>query len=78
MSKKKIVICASGESGIQQRLKDIYENYDEFILFNKMYNITERLSFPSPRKLWEENPIIEGSANPKDLRIVELQNKEKW
>lgn len=75
MSKKKIVTCASGELGIQQKLKDIYDDYDDFLLFNKKYNITQRLNFPTPRKLWEENPVIEGSSNPKDLRIVEPENR---
>lgn len=69
MSKK--IICSSGEIGTRERIKNIYDDYQEFLIFNSMYNIAERLGYKSVRKLWEENPIIEGSSNPKDLKIHE-------
>lgn len=68
---KKVVKFDSGEIGIQSRLKEIYDNYDEFLVFNKMYNITERLGYNTPKSLWEDNPIFQGSSNPKDFKIVD-------
>ena len=68
---KKVVKCDSGEIGIQSRLREIYDNYDEFLVFNKMYNITERLGYNTPKSLWEDNPIVQGSSNPKDFKIVD-------
>lgn len=72
---KKRVICDSGEHGLEQKLREIYDNYTEFLHFNKMYNITERVGYVSPRKLWDDNPVIQGSSNPKDLKIVEPQKQ---
>ncbi len=68
---KKIVKCESGELGFRQRVQEIYDDYEDFLHFNKMYNIHVRLKYPSARRLWEDNPIIEGSSNPSDLKIVE-------
>lgn len=73
---KKIVKCLSGEIGIRQRVREIYEDYEEFLLFNRMYNMHTRLNFPSARSLWEENPIIEGSSNPSDFRVYTKEKKK--
>lgn len=51
------------------RLHKIYSDFEEFQAYDAVYNIGKRLGFRSIKTLWEENPIIEGSVNPKDLRI---------
>ena len=68
MSKKQI-ICSSGEVGTRERIKNIYDDYQEFLIFNKRYNIAERLGYASVRQLWVDNPIVEGSSNPSDFKI---------
>ena len=66
---KQIVVCQSGETGMRSRIREIYDDYEEFLIYNQMYNIVERLNYHSARKLWEDNPIVEGSSNPKDFKI---------
>ena len=70
---KKIVVCNSGEIGMQQRFKSIYDDYEDFLVFNKMFNIAKRLGYDNPKKLWDDNPIVQGSTNPSDFKIV-----KKW
>ena len=70
---KKIVVCDSGEIGMQQRFKSIYDDYQDFLVFDKMFNIAKRLGYDNPKKLWDDNPIVQGSTNPSDFKIV-----KKW
>ena len=70
---KKIVVCDSGEIGMQQRFKSIYDDYEDFLVFNKMFNIAKRLGYDSPKKLWDDNPIVQASSKPSDFKIV-----KKW
>ena len=70
---KKIVKCDSGEMGVQQRFKSIYDDYEDFLVFDKMFNIAKRLGYDNQKKLWDDNPIVQGSTNPSDFKIV-----KKW
>ena len=71
MKKEKTpIICQSGEIGMRKKVHEIYDDYEDFLHYNSMFNIVERLGYPSPKTLWEENPMIEGSSNPKDFRVV--------
>lgn len=72
---KKIVTCKSGAIGIRQKLQTIYDDYQDFLIFNKMYFMHERLGFNSPLDLWNANPTVEGSCDPTDFRIVEPEIK---
>ena len=67
---KKIVKCDSGEFGVQQNLQEIYDNYQDFLIFDSLFNITKRLGYKDSKSLWNDNPLVQGSTNPKDFKIV--------
>ena len=48
---KKIVKCDSGEMGVQQKLRTIYDDYQDFLVFDKMFNIAKRLGYDNPKKI---------------------------
>jgi hypothetical protein len=63
------VRCESGLMGWQDFVRNVYESYDELERFSEVYGVSTRLGY-SVKKLWDENPIIQGSTNPSDLKIV--------
>ena len=67
---KKIVKCDSGEIGVQQKLRTIYDDYQDFLVYDKMFNIAKRLGYDNPKKLWDDNPLVQGSSNPSDFKIA--------
>jgi hypothetical protein len=69
-NKMKRVICKSGIEGWQNKLQKIYADFAEFEGYNELYNLAQRLGFPSAQEAWEANPIVKGSVNPNDLEIV--------
>ena len=35
-----------------------------------MFNIAKRLGYDNPKKLWDDNPLVQGSSNPSDFKIA--------
>ena len=68
MSKQ--VKCKSGATGWEDKLKNVYSTFQEFVSYCEIYGIHERIGFSSMKKAWATNPIIQGSTNPADLRRV--------
>ena len=66
----KIKICKSGLKGWEAKLQSVYTNFEEFVAYSNVYGIAKRLGFKTATEAWNKNPRIEGSVNPKDLRIV--------
>lgn len=66
----KTVICQSGHTGWEDKLHSVYTTYEEFCSYDSSYNIAERLGFSDTETAWEENPTIQGSIKPSDLRKV--------
>lgn len=66
----KLVKCRSGVIGWQCRLQKSYSDYLDFLTHSRVYGIAERLGFSSAREAWIANPVIQGSVNPSDLRVV--------
>jgi hypothetical protein len=64
------VRCKSGHMGYRTRLQNNYANFDEFRAYSIMFGIRGRLGFNSVKEAWDKNPIIEGSIEPSDLRVV--------
>jgi hypothetical protein len=64
------VKCKSGAIGWQSKLKKVYSSFDEFEEYDAIYNIANRLGFNTTKKAWDTNPLIQGSTNPSDLRVV--------
>jgi hypothetical protein len=55
----------------QDHIQTVYNgDFDQFLSFDRMYGLHERLGFPSAEELWETNPVVQGSTNPDDYKVV--------
>lgn len=54
----------------QAKVREVYRSLKELRAYNRVYEIVGRCGFRSAKKLWEVNPVIGGSSNPKDFGIV--------
>ena len=54
----------------KDKLQNVYESLEEFKQYDEMYSLIERLGFDTPEEAWEANPMIEGSVNPEDYKVV--------
>lgn len=52
------------------KLHKVYTDFDEFERYDKMYNLAERLGFSHAEAAWDANPLIQGSTNPADYKVV--------
>ncbi len=68
----KRVKCQSGIEGWQDNLQNVYGSLPEFRDFCRMYSIYKRLGYASAKDAWDANPLIQGSTNPDDLRVVNI------
>lgn len=67
----KQVKCKSGLTGWQQRLRKNYDNdFESFKNFCEVFAIHTRLGYKRPETAWRYNPLIEGSVDPSDFRVV--------
>jgi hypothetical protein len=66
------VKTASGLSGWRQRLQGVYSNFNEFFACCEIYSNHKKLGYASPKKAWQDNPIVEGSVLPSDYRKVAM------
>lgn len=51
------------------RLRNVYTSYREFLSYCEIYDIHSRLGYETPKEAWKENPVIEGSTDPNDLKV---------
>ena len=68
----KQVKCQSGLVGWQSRLRSVYNSYDEFENYSKIYGIHSRLGYDTAEAAWEANPVVQGSVIPSDYRKVSV------
>ena len=54
----------------QCKLRKNYQNFEEFRQYCSVYGIHTRLGFNTPEAAWAVNPTIQGSTDPKDLKVV--------
>lgn len=67
----------SGLDGWRAMLRDNYDgSFCSFVGWDQDYGIASRLGFKSAREAWEANPLIEGSVNPSDLRVVHRRQRK--
>jgi len=52
------------------RLRSVYTNEEEWLAYNDIYGLAERLGYSDPHRAWKDNPRVQGSTNPKDYRVV--------
>jgi len=67
------VTCESGVKGWRDRLRNGYENLEEFESYCETYGLHTRLGFDTPAEAWEANPTVEGSVVPSDFRKVDTR-----
>ncbi len=76
--KKTKVVCRSGLTGEQYRLRDSYQNFEEFKAFAEMYGIHTRLGYKTPETAWRANPLVQSSVEPRDLCKVLKSGKRVY
>lgn len=54
----------------KNRVKEVYADLEELEGYDFLYGIAKRCGFKSAKDLWEKNPMIGGSVDPKDFGIV--------
>ena len=54
----------------KMRVQKNYGSLDELIHCDSAYNIAKRCGYNSCEKLWEDNPMLQGSTNPSDFGLV--------
>lgn len=47
-----------------------YNSFNALVAFDATYSIASRLGFRDARHLWDANPTITGSVEPRDLRVI--------
>jgi hypothetical protein len=65
----------------QAKLRKNYANFEEFQDYAASYGLPERLGFRTAREAWGANPLIQGSTNPEDFKIVDPETPvifRKW
>jgi len=53
------------------RLQAQYADFDEFVAYDEMYGLAERLGYASAEEAWEDNPMVAGSTNPAEYRRID-------
>jgi len=54
----------------KSRVKKVYSSLKELESYNEIYGIATRLGYSDCKTLWKENPMIQGSTNPEDLKKI--------
>ena len=59
----------------RSKLKKVYGSFREFKAYSSTYGIAERLGFESAKSAWDANPLIQGSTDPRDLKVIKPAKK---
>lgn len=54
-------------------IKAQYGNFETFEAYCETYGIAQRLGFSSPEHAWNLNPKYQVSADPMDLKVIEVR-----
>ncbi len=66
----------NGRTGWRGGLRDNYGyDFESFAEYDKMYGISARLGYDDAESAWLDNPLIEGSMDPDDLRVVKSRRR---
>ncbi len=58
-------------------VRQVYSSLEELKSYDEVYNISGRLGYNNVVDLWRENPIIGGTVDPKDFRVIKTQKHDK-
>ena len=64
------VKCDSGITGYRCRMRESYDDYNEWQWYAEMYGLAARMGYDNPEEAWADNPMIQGSVIPSDFRVV--------
>lgn len=59
------------------RLQGVYSSIGELLRYNRIYGVVRRLGYSDANKLWEDNPMLCGSADPKDFGVAKANDDAK-
>lgn len=59
----------------KHKIRDVYSSLEELQSYDEIYNIAARLGYENVIDLWRENPIIGGTTDPKDFRVISKREK---
>jgi hypothetical protein len=51
-------------------VQESYPSLEDLEDYDSVYNIAKRCGFNSAKDLWDADPIIKGSVNPKDFGLA--------
>lgn len=54
----------------QDRVRRVYDTLGELQAYDSVYGVVARCGFKSARALWDANPLIGGSVNPRDFGLA--------
>ncbi len=54
----------------KDKVQNVYSDIEELQNYDEQYDIVKRLGYEDVETLWNENPMIQGSTNPEDLKVV--------
>lgn len=54
----------------QDKLQNVYSDFEEFEAFDSTYGLSKRLGFNSAKEAWDANPTVQGSTDPADFKVV--------
>jgi hypothetical protein len=57
------------------KLQKLYNGFEEFERYAKIYNNHLRLGFKTISGAWKSNPMIQGSTNPADYKRVKTRGR---
>jgi hypothetical protein len=61
----------------KMHLQEVYNNFEEFKSYDSVYGNVKTLGFASAEEAWEANPLVQGSTNPRDYKVVGTYASEK-
>jgi len=62
----------------KNHLQNVYTDKGEWLRYDEIYGLSQRLGYDDPEQAWSENPLIQGSTNPEDYkRVINEQISDK-
>ena len=49
------------------RVQDVYDSLSELEMYDRIYGVVQRCGYTTAWDMWEKNPVIDGSVNPRDF-----------
>ena len=62
-------------SGWNDKLHNVYSNFDEWKAYSETYGLHRKLGFDSPKEAWENNPHVKGGVNPAEYGLYKPKSQ---